>query len=103
MQQNISFSEFEGKTNKQKKHFRSNNCFQEMSVCVNRQADFIVHLHTACFFVWEEQHGGGTLKAYSKCPPRNTTTNALNLQSLSPPLKSVHKLFRILYSVIYVH
>lgn len=69
MQQNISFSEFEGKTdqnkkNKTKKHLQTGvtTAFEKCPF-VNRQADVFIHLHTACFIVWEEQHRGEPLKA----------------------------------------
>lgn len=95
MQQNISFSEFEGKTdqNKKKKHLQTGvtTAFEKCPF-VHRQADIsFIYIQLVSLF------GKSNTEARHsklKCPPLvNAITNALNLQSLSPPLESVHKLF----------
>lgn len=94
MQQNISFSEFEGKTDQNKKKHLQTGVTTAFEKCpfVNRQADFsFIYIQLVSLFGKSDTE---VRHSKLKCPPLvNAITNALNLQSLSPPLESVHKLF----------
>lgn len=101
MQQNISFSEIEGRkpNRNKKKHLQTEvtTTFEKCPV-VNRQADFsFIYIQLVSMFGKSNTEAG---HSRLKWPPLNA--NALNLQSFSPPLKSVHKLFWF-YTVSFIY